>query len=143
MRPVIRPDYSTTKLVLTLWGIVSAMEGAARSFGSNPRAPNSNWAGAFLFSSYYSVLAIGIFGFVSSRVAGMLLSISTALALGILVLNQPFVNGLGLDLSFQAALGVILLKPALAAVLLLAISRSERTRNPSRRFQAFDGEGSR
>jgi hypothetical protein len=143
MRPIIRPDYSPTKIVLTLWGIVAALQGAARSAGSDPQAPNSNWTGAFLFFSYYSVLAIGIFGFVSSRVVSILLSLSTALALGILVLNRPFENGLGLGLSFHSALGVILLRPALAAVLFFVISRSERTLNPSRRAQSSGRKGVR
>lgn len=113
----------TVKIALTLWGAVSVLQGAARGVAIDTHAPYANWAGAFLFLSYYSVLAIGIFSFVSSRVVSLLLGLSTALAFAVLALTRPLDDGLGLGLSFHSALGVILLRPALASFLLFITSR--------------------
>lgn len=124
---------SAIKTALTLWGVVSTVLGAARGVGIDLHAPDADWAGAFVVLSYYSVLAIGIFGFASSRVASKLLGLSAVLALAILVLTQPLANGLGLGLSFQSALGIILRGPALASFLLLVISRSERMQETNER----------
>jgi hypothetical protein len=122
----------TMKIALTLWGIVSVLLGAARSVGVDPDAPHSNWAVAFILLSYWSVLVIGMFGLIYSRIVSALLGLSALAAVTILVLTQPTNDGLGLGLSFLAALGVILRGPVLAGLILFAISRSERIQRTSK-----------
>jgi len=105
---------ATIKTALTLWGIACALLGAARGFGIDDDAPHSNLALVFVYLSYYSVLIIGTFGFISSRIVSALLGLSALAAVTILVLTQPTNDGLGLGLSFLAALGVILRGPVSA-----------------------------
>lgn len=109
-----------------MWGAASTLLGAARGVGIDSHAAHADWAGPFVVLSYYSVLFIGIFGFVWSRIVSVLLGLSSLFAVAILVLNQPSADGLGLGLSFLSALGVILRGPALAGLVLFVISRSER-----------------
>lgn len=120
------------KVALALWGIVSVLLGAARAVGMDPDAPHSRWAGAFVLLSYYSVLVVGMFGLIWSRVVSAILGICALCAITILVLSQPAANGLGLGLSFLAALGVILRGPVLTGLILFVISRSERIQQTSK-----------
>jgi len=119
------------KIALTLWGIVSVLLGAARGVGIDPDAPHSFWAVAFVLLSYHSVLVIGMFGLIWSRIVSALFALSAMFAVTILVLTQPTANGLGLGLSFPSALGVILRGPVLAGLILFVISRSERIQRSS------------
>lgn len=120
------------KTALTLWGIACALLGAAHGVSVDPDAAHSGWAGAFVFLSYYSVLFIGIFSFIWSRIVSVLLGLSALFAATILVFTQPSTDGLGLGLSFLSALGAILRGPALAGLILFAISRSERIQETSK-----------
>jgi hypothetical protein len=123
---------ATIKAALTLWGIACALLGAAHGVGIDPDASHSDWAGPFVVLSYYSVLFVGIFGFIWSRIVSVLLGLSALFAVSILVFTQPYADGLGLGLSFQAALGAILRGPALAGLILFVISRSERIQRTSK-----------
>jgi hypothetical protein len=114
------------KILITLWGIVSVFLGAARAFGINPDAPYSHRADAFVFLSYYSVLVIGMFGLIRSRIVSVLLGLSALIAVTILVLTQPTATRLGLGMSFVSALGVVVRGPVLVGLILFLISRSER-----------------
>jgi hypothetical protein len=125
MPTMTRRSFLGLKVALSLWGVVCALWGAAQGAVIDLHAADAHWAGAFLFSSYYSVLLIGIFGFVSARVVSILLGLSVLCAFAILLLTQPFSNGLGLNLSFQAALAAIIRGPALVGLLLFLVSRSE------------------
>ena len=118
---------------LIVWGVVSVLLGAAQGVGIDTQAPDADWAGAFIFLAYYSVLLIGSFGIVAARVVSILLGLSAISAFVILVLAHPFADGLGLGLSFRAALGVILRGPALAGLVLFFIFRFERTQEMNRR----------
>jgi hypothetical protein len=119
------------KMALVLWGIISVLLGAAQSVGLDPDAPHSNWAGPFVLLSYYSVLVIGMFGLLWSRIVSGLLGLSALCAVAILVLAQPGANGLGLGLSLPSAMAVILRGPVLAGLILFFISRSERIQRTS------------
>ena len=132
MPEIVRPSSVILMIAIIVWGIVSTLLGAAQLVGIDSQAPDAAWAGAFVFLAYYSVLIIGSFGIVAARVVSILLGLSAIFAFVILVLAQPFADGLGLGLSFRAALGAILRGPALAALLLLVISRSERTQEGRR-----------
>jgi hypothetical protein len=126
MPEITRPSSVIILIAIIAWGVVSVLLGAAQSVGVDPQALDANWAGAFVFLAYYSVLVIGSFGIVAARLVSILLGLSASFAFMILVLAQPFADGLGLGLSFGAALGVIFRGPALAGLVLLVVSRSER-----------------
>jgi hypothetical protein len=134
MTTLARSASVVLKMALTLWGIVSVLLGAAQSVGLDPDARHSSWAFAFVFLSYYSVLVMGMFGLLWSRIVSALLGLSALCAITILVLARPDANGLGLGLSFASALAVILRGPVLTGLILFFISRSERverTSNPA------------
>jgi hypothetical protein len=120
------------KTALVLWGIACTLLGSAQAVGIDPDARHSGWAGPFVFLSYSSVLVIGMFGLIWSRIVSKLLLLSALLAITILVFNEPSANGLGLGLSVQSALIVILRGPVLAGLILFAIYRFERTQETSR-----------
>ena len=132
MPEIARPSSVILMIAIIVWGIVSALLGAAQSIGIDSQAPDTDWAGAFVFLAYYSVLILGSFGIVAARVVSILLALSAIFAFVILALAQPFADGLGLGLSFRAALGVILRGPALVGLLLFVISHSERAQESRR-----------
>src|SRR4051812_44757134 len=88
------------KIALALWGTVSTLLGAAHLVAVDMHAAYAGWAGLFVFLAYYSVLFIGIFSFISSRIVSVLLGLSASFAVAILVLAQPSADGLGLGLTF-------------------------------------------
>jgi len=132
MPEIARPSSVVLMIAIIVWGVVSLLLGAAQGVSLDPQAPDADWAGAFVFLAYYSVLIIGSFGIVAARVVSILLGLSAIFAFVILVLAQPFADGLGLGLSFRASLGVILRGPALVGLLLFVISRSERMQETRR-----------
>jgi hypothetical protein len=122
MSSLNRPATIAIKAALVIWGLINVLEGSSRSAFSSDSAPFAFLATPFVALVYGSVLIGGSFAFVSSRIVSYLLLAVSLASLGILLVAR---DGLGIALSFREALLAILLRPALACLILYAVSRRE------------------
>ena len=113
------------KLVLLIWGIVSLLQDAGLSFfvgGANQYSQTG-----FIELVYDSVFVGALIGILSSRIASMLLGISTIAAFMMLYITHSFGHG---SPTVWTEMIAIAIRPALASVILLTLAvyekRSER-----------------
>ena len=103
-------------IVVGLWGLVSAFQGAALSmFVSGPQQYTVTF---FIEIVYFGVLAGLLVSLLSARVASLLLAIAAIAALVILYQTDGFGHGMSTAKSFLLA---IAFRPVLAALLLLVL----------------------
>lgn len=103
-------------IVLGLWGLVSAFQGAALSmFVSGPQQYTVTF---FIEIVYFGVLAGVLVSLISARLASMFLAVAAIIALVILYRTDGFGHGMSTAKSFLLA---IALRPVLAALLLLVL----------------------
>jgi hypothetical protein len=103
-------------IVLGLWGLVSAFQGAGLSLFIS--GPHQYAATDFIELVYFGVLAGVLVSLISARLASVLLCAAAIAAFIILFLTDGFGHGLATAKSF---LWAIALRPVLAAVVLLAL----------------------
>ena len=111
------------KIMVMLWGVVSLLQGAGLSFfvsGADQYRQTS-----FINLVYVSVFVASLVSLLSSRIASLLLFLSTLGALAILFWTNSFGHGLE---STGSLLLAIAIRPALASVLFFFLSRWERGR---------------
>jgi len=109
------------KIMVMLWGVVSLLQGAGLSFfvsGADQYRQTS-----FINLVYVSVFVASLVSLLSSRIASLLLFLSTLGALAILFWTNSFGHGLG---STGSLLLAIAIRPALASVLFFFLFRWER-----------------
>ncbi len=103
-------------ILLGLWGLVSAFQGAALSmFVSGPQQYTVTF---FIEIVYFGVLAGVLVSLISARLASLLLAVAAITALVILYRTDGFGHGMSTAKSF---LWAIALRPVLAALLLLVL----------------------
>jgi hypothetical protein len=112
------------KVLIVLWGIISQLQGAWLGMGIDSHSPSANWESAFYYLVYSSVLFIGAFSFVSSRVVSVLLLIVSIVAFGTLYWTRA--TGHGLDLIEGGEVAIVI-RPALVSLLLYVVSRWEKS----------------
>ena len=112
------------KIVIMLWGVVSLLQGAGLSFfvsGADQYRQTS-----FINIVYVSVFVASLLSLLSSRIASLLLFLSTVSALAILFWTNFFGHG---QESAGSLLSAIALRPALASVLFFFLSLWEGRRS--------------
>lgn len=103
-------------IVLGIWGLVSAFQGAALSlFVSGPHQYTDTF---FIEIVYFGVLAGVLVSLLSARLASLLLGLAAVIALVILYATNVFGHGSSSAKSFLLA---IAFRPALASVLLFVL----------------------
>lgn len=126
MQLMARANYTQMKIAMTVWGVISALQGASLGILSSDSAPYAHWATTFIYLVYYSVLVAALLSFASTRAASAVLCLITIVALGILFFTRPFDDGLGLGASLTSLMRAIALRPALACLVFVVVYRSER-----------------
>jgi hypothetical protein len=101
---------------LGLWGLISALQGAAISMFVS--GPNQSGVTTFLGMAYFSVIVAVIVGLASPRLAAVLACVATLVASVMVHETNAFGHGLETARSFYWA---IALRPGLATVLLFAL----------------------
>jgi hypothetical protein len=117
MPSIITTRFETPILAaLGLWGLVSAIQGAGLSlFVSGPHQYTDT---IFIELVYFGVIAAVLVSLISARVASFLLGVAAVTAVTMLYRTGGFGHGSATAGSFLRA---IALRPALAALILLAL----------------------
>ena len=115
------------RIWLLVWGVISVLQGASIESMINAQATHVSWAPVFVYLVYSSALVGALLSFVSTRAAGLAMIFVTLASVAIFSTTSAWQSGLGLGGSPLALLLAIALRPALAAALLLALWRTEKS----------------
>jgi hypothetical protein len=115
------------RIWLLVWGVISVLQGASIENVINAQVAHASWAPVFIYVVYSSAFMGALLSIVSARIAGSTMIIVTVASLTMFFMTDAWHDGLRLGGSPTGLLIAIALRPALAAVLLLALSRAEKS----------------
>ncbi len=115
------------KIAIVVWGLFSALQGAALDAMSNDGASSARLETGFVSLVYLSVLVGGLFSFVSSKLMAVLFAVVTLIAVLLLFSTRAVNDGFGLGKSNAALILAIAIRPAASSLALFIASYLEKS----------------